>query len=41
MLVTGALLPDEEERGIVEETLWVAAGGPDIRNMMLMMLNRS
>ena len=39
MLVTDALLADEEERGIVEEALWVTAGGPDIRNMMLMMLN--
>jgi hypothetical protein len=40
MLVTDALLPDEVERGVVEEALWVTAGGPDIRNMMLMMLNR-
>ena len=40
MLVTDALLPDEVERGIVEEALCVTTGGPDVPNMMLMMLNR-
>jgi len=39
MLVTDAFLPDEVERGIVEEALCVTTDGPDIRNMMLMMLN--
>jgi hypothetical protein len=40
MLVTDALLPDEVERGIVEEALCVTTDSPDIRNMMLIMLNR-